>query len=272
MVYYNDHLEYLAGQPYFFARKLSPLADRLRDGLDECSAQSRMDTAPQREDIGIRPGEYRRFIERESMGIPGVRTMLRVTDPRMGDLEWNLQEYFVLISDQEQLLQSAYAYLDGRPGLVCHGQLMSPTSIEFAQQASRCGGYDTNQIPIRNQQPLNFWVDVLRESPERHSGYLLLADGAKPYPDTCVPNPLLLARLHARDPRATLVLLCSDRRAVNLEWLSAPMDVPGSSGTAAAQADIEPMARVHVLAATNDDQHWQEPLVTLLRAAAEGAS
>lgn len=70
VVFYNGQEAYLAKQPAFFARKLSPEARELRDALDTMAEQNR--PAPDDLEIGETTDEYKRFMALQMRARPAV--------------------------------------------------------------------------------------------------------------------------------------------------------------------------------------------------------
>lgn len=216
--WYNDHADLLSRQPFFFARKLSPGADRLRDQLDAaCDAASRPEP-PADAMVGRLPPEYTDHLNTFGKGLIGRRMMLKPGGFPLGDLEWNAHPYFVIISPSATRLREAAAALDTLDHILCHGQLMQPQGIGFSGDAVRCSGYSRDDTAIRAQNPQGLVADLLNgceDEPGQDllTGYLLSPGQLSvrdpdPEPDADPESVELdMTLVHARDPRAILVLL-----------------------------------------------------------------
>jgi hypothetical protein len=199
VVFTNGHEDYLARQPFFFARKISPHGDDLRDHLDAIVAG----TAPRRDcpdqEIGQPTPEYERRRSAGAKGHLGKRTMGQVRDVRFGELEWNLQPYFVAIGFSRHELLVAQSRLQGLPGLLCHGELFAPEGIEFAGCAARFAGLSREDTALRDHKRSNAFAQILQETPDRLTGFLLRSDQGREIADLCV-----------RDPNARVVFVLGD--------------------------------------------------------------
>lgn len=206
--YYNGHEEYLARQPYFFARKISPFADRLRDHLDQLAAME-IDRPPLTDEtVGRATPDYQRFLRTHGHGLVGHRSMLRIDDDWMGALEWNKLPYFVLMSEDPDALDAARKIVATMERFHCHGRLMGSGPIEFAGDTPRYAGFSRDDQLIRDQDPRGFLVDVLQEQPDRFNGYLL--ELPRVGQRVLTKTTETMARAHTWDPQAVIMLLLPD--------------------------------------------------------------
>ena len=130
VVFHDDHAEYLAKQPAFFARKLSPTATDLRDALD--GNVSGTTPPPADVDVGGTSGAYGAFLERHQLGIPGRFSWGRLPDPSTGDLSRIDRPWLVLAGDDHDRLATARELLAGDPRIQLHGALFAADEIDFA--------------------------------------------------------------------------------------------------------------------------------------------
>ena len=129
-VYCNDHARYLARQPFFFARKISPWADRLRDELDEyVSGKRDVVEFPDRM-MGARTTEYDEFVERNRRPPPGVRLLGYDNDHWRGDLAYQERPIVAIFGASHRELRAVAELLNKHTGIVCHGALFDPNRIE----------------------------------------------------------------------------------------------------------------------------------------------
>jgi hypothetical protein len=125
--------------------------------------------------------------------------MGQVRDVRFGELEWNLQPYFVAIGFSRHELLVAQSRLQGLPGLLCHGELFAPEGIEFAGSAARFPGLSREDTALRDHKRSNAFAQILQETPDRLTGFLLRSDQGREIADLCV-----------RDPNARVVFVLGD--------------------------------------------------------------
>ena len=175
IVYYDNHLEYLSRQPFFFARKLSGDASGLRNGLDALVEGTR--TSKQFGDaaIGKPTDEYETFRRLYRHGAKGVRIPGHVKDPWYGDLEWNLRPYVAVLGTSSEELEQIASILDTVGGLVCHRFLFAGDHIGFAGGQERLAGYSRHDVLLRDHKRTNFLVDIIESNPGKTTCFLALA-------------------------------------------------------------------------------------------------
>jgi len=164
---HDDHADYLRRQPFFFARKLAPEAMRLRDILDQAQAE------PDPRSVAAAPGlrdrfptaERAVFLELFADGLEGRRVPGRVQDAWYGDLEWNTRPYLVLIDSNEERLALAARSLASRPGWQVFGSLFDPRRIDYGPSTLRLPGYGAFDVPMRDDAPQTFLVQLLGAAP-----------------------------------------------------------------------------------------------------------
>ncbi|CAN5385780.1 hypothetical protein BH10PSE7_BH10PSE7_28960 [soil metagenome] len=165
VVYYNGHAQYLASQPFFFARKISPHAAQLRDELDRIVAGESPIASFADAEIGIRTTQYESFRQARRQPQPGRRTMGHVTDPWYGDLEWNEEPYVVFMGTSREELEWVSMNLPKGSRFASHGTLFAPDRINFAGGAARFAGYRDTDTALRDHKRTNFLCDVIQFSP-----------------------------------------------------------------------------------------------------------
>ncbi len=163
VVYANDHAEYLARQPFFFARKISPWADRLRDELDEYVSGARKVAKFADKEIGIRTKEYERFIENRRRPTPGVRLLGYEKDHWLGDLAYQKEPIIAIYGASHRELRMISALLTEHTRVVCHGALFRPDRIEFVEDADSYAGYRSDDVDLRDDRRTTFLHDVASE-------------------------------------------------------------------------------------------------------------
>lgn len=163
-VFQNGNVEYLARQPFFFARKIAPDAGKLRDQLDEIISGKVPAVSFEDAQIGVRTTEYKEFVERQTRSLRGRRIPGLVRDEALGDLEWNVESYVCVIAVSPEALDVFRRQIDGLSGVAVHGRLFASEEIEFAGAADRFAGYATKDTALRDHKRSNFLSDVVRFS------------------------------------------------------------------------------------------------------------
>jgi len=168
LVFTNGHDSYLKKQPFFFARKISPYANKLRDALDNLNiVKKKIDKSLSRQEIGRVSHEYTNFYTNGAIKYQkGRRIIGLVEDQWYGDLKWNDKNYFVLTGDSETELKLVRESLNKLPGIVCHGELFNPDEIQFTENAKTYDGFSASDTRLRDNSKVNFLCQVIRASNE----------------------------------------------------------------------------------------------------------
>jgi hypothetical protein len=172
LVFYNDHFEFLAKQDYFFVRKLSAHASRLRDSLDNLVEKSSGSARVITTTTGHLDA-YQYFISVQWRGIPGRRVIGRQMDPWYGDLEWNQTPYFVILSYPEANLEPLRAALNALPGVCCYGELFHGAHIDYSLSDKEHPFYPADKPALRDMKRPNFLSDLIRVNPDQLLGFTL---------------------------------------------------------------------------------------------------
>jgi hypothetical protein len=99
--------------------------------------------------------------------------MGRVRDAWYGDLERSSRLYFALIGDAPAALAGLKEQLNRQQGLLCHGELFAPSTIDFVDGESRWAGYAKTDLGLRDHKPQNFLADVVAERADVLPGFVL---------------------------------------------------------------------------------------------------
>jgi hypothetical protein len=166
VVYCNDHAEYLARQPFFFARKISPHANRLRDALDDYVSGARPVTRFPDKAFGVRTKEYQRHLEKWGAPRAGVRLLGYEKDHWRGDLVYQEAPILAVYGASHAELRAVAALLNRTGRYFCHGALFHPDRIEFAGDAASYAGYAKDDLALRDDRRRNFLRDVAQEASE----------------------------------------------------------------------------------------------------------
>ena len=194
----NGHERYLAAAPFFFARKLSPDAEELRDYLDDMDGLS----APALTDdrcVGSVPADYTDFLSVHRYGLFGVRPLGRIQQPDKGDLDWNRQAYFVLIAASEKVLTKVASYLRANADLTCHEGLFAPPRIGFENGMEQYAGFSSSDVALRDFAPENFLVRILAASP-LYAGFTWCIEDDHPVLGSLIADPNCRFVLIESDP------------------------------------------------------------------------
>lgn len=173
VVYCNDHGPYLARQPFFFARKISPHAARLRDELDSMvSGQTPLPSYTDGE-ISQRTAQYEAFRQARRQAQPGRRTVGHVADAWYGDLEWNRDPYVAFLGASREELEWVSRNLPRGSRFARHGALFAEDEIAFMDDAARFAGYRRSDTALRDHKRTNFLADVIQSSPGKITTFAL---------------------------------------------------------------------------------------------------
>jgi len=215
VVYCNGHEDYLARQNFFFARKISPWADKLRDRLDELSSGDRQAYQMDDEKAGNLSSEYEHHCSVYGHGLYGKQVIGRVKDDKLGDLVWNHTPYFIVAGFSSRELAAFQSYLNSLDGWVCHGQLLHPDHIGFLDDADRHAGFSRQDVALRDNNIQNFLFQLLQHEGERMTGFL-------------VNTVTQIGTFHKllRDPQARVIILDGDPVLAFLESGEAS-NIPG---------------------------------------------
>ncbi len=209
LVFHDGHEDYLDRQPFFFARKLSPRADALRQHLDH--RLSSPAPAPRDDDVGRDTGDYGQFIHRHRHGPWGQRCWGQPGSPGLGELDRIHRPWFLVVARNPEWLDQACTALNALPDVRCHGRLFDGDMIDFAPGIDRRSVYAHDDMPIRDQDRACFLAELMRQEDSCGWGFTWLIDGSEN--DTAPPEEAdlgpFLARL-ARHPDAHIVHLATE--------------------------------------------------------------
>lgn len=178
LVFTNDHFEYLLKQPFFFARKISPYANQLRNALDQDAKKSKtIDSNLLTTKFGVVSDDYANFlVEHGNLKRKGKRIIGLIQDAWYGDLEWNDKTYYVIVGASRTELKMVQDFLNKQPNIVCHGFLFNENKIDFYKQQDTYADCHSNDILIREHSRPNFLVQVLQQDVNKIVAFLLPFD------------------------------------------------------------------------------------------------
>ncbi len=213
LVFYNDHLEFLCRQNYFFARKLSPEAKQLRKQLDDYIDHNPNKTKPT--SINKYLDDYQKFSAIQWRGIPNRRVIGKQNDAWYGDLEWNTQPYFVILSNTDAKLNPLQTALNQLPGIRCFGELFHGSYIDYSLLGHEHPFYPANKPALRNMKRPNFLVDLLTTNSSHFVGFILR-----------LPSDNEMEKVVLYDPNATLIFIQPENNPINngmqqIDWSGA---------------------------------------------------
>lgn len=196
LVYYNDHAEFLATRPCFFARKLSPHAHALRDALDEVCAARASEPAPQL-DLTKDMAAYEHLVHLHHRAPPNRRVVASDHDWELGDLDWNRVPYFFLMDFGYAELPDVRNALNANERICCFGGLFDSKRINYDLPGEEHPGYPSDAVALRDHCATTFLYDLLHLKPrEEIIGFVVSIDRV---------DGAFAATL--RDPRALPVFL-----------------------------------------------------------------
>lgn len=167
LVFHNDHTSFLAAQPHFFARKISPSAQKLRDALDQMAAE-RIGKPPSLGPITKKLAAYKAFETLKDSGLPGRRVMGKQHDPWLGDMEHNRRRYTAIVAPETADLTEIWQRFVGRSDTVCYGDLFHAERIDYGRHAARHPLYPPDAVDLRDFKQANFLCDILQQNADRH--------------------------------------------------------------------------------------------------------
>lgn len=206
VVYCNGHEDYLRKQNFFFARKVSPYANTLRDQLDHIIEGDTTKQQLTAFEAGIKSSDYENHCRIHEHGLFGKQIIGKVHSHSLGDLYWNKQPYFVVIGASSAELRATGNFLNSVPDILCHGELFHEDKIGFTDNAVRYAGFSASDIRIRDSNPQNFLVQLLHEDSARKVAFML--------------NPVTefkLVNLFSHDPNARFIIVHCDTIRAFLE-------------------------------------------------------
>ncbi|MGW9820798.1 core-2/I-Branching enzyme [Methylorubrum extorquens] len=163
LVYYNDHTSYLSEQPFFFARKISPYADKLRDQIDKLIVSNDYPKLGSDTPIGSRTEHYKKFVERWAYIQPNSRLLGYEKDQWYGDLANLTKPIIVIAGANRDNIKDAIAYINSHFNIRAHGCLFDKKMIEFENGKKNYAGYQSTDVALRDDRRTNFLYDIIRE-------------------------------------------------------------------------------------------------------------
>jgi hypothetical protein len=209
IVFYNDHFGFLTRQEFFFARKISPHAEALRDELDAHVLREAGQPPPT---IGLRKDldGYDYFSGLQYRGLPNTRVIGKADDPWYGDLEWNRVPYFVILAPDGVDLDGLRQALNRQAGMRCYGELFHPDRIDYDLPGAEHPGYGEDDFLARDLKRPNFLCDVIHHSPDVAVGCVMR-----------IPPHHEMVDVVMYDPRAFLVVCLPSPPGADLDLTEA---------------------------------------------------
>jgi hypothetical protein len=186
LVFYNDHGDFLAKQPHFFARKISGRATRLRDYLDTLAdARTGEKPPPPRAPKILEP--FSAFSELIKMGgLPNRRLFGRVKAPTLAEMERSQRAYTVIIAPRTADLQDLWHHFAAQPDTVCYGDLFEPGAIHCGVHAQPHPMYPAKRPALRDMSPAGFLFDIIQSNAGRHVVFSLRIPSTSPILDVLI--------------------------------------------------------------------------------------
>lgn len=194
VVFYNDHFEFLKQQEFFFARKISPYAEALRDAFDSHMDATAGQSIPEIR-LRKRVDKLEYFLYLQCRGIPNKRVIGKADDPWYGDLEWNRLNYFVILAPEGANIEPLRNALNRHPGIRCYGELFDPYKINYALPGSEHPSYPEANTALRDIKRPNFLCDVIHLKPDKIIGCVMR-----------IPPHHEMVDVSIYDPRAMIVV------------------------------------------------------------------
>lgn len=163
LVYYNDHTNYLLEQPFFFARKISPHAGKLRDGIDRVILSDDETKKEMRLPVGVRTSHYDEFINRWAKPKENTRLLGYEKNYWLGDLSRLTKPLIVIAGASVDEVNVVSSIIRSRFDFNVHGALFANDSINFADDMDEYAGYNRKDVSLRDNRGTNFLFDVISE-------------------------------------------------------------------------------------------------------------
>jgi hypothetical protein len=205
IIFCADRVSYLARQPYFMARKLSPHRMELYDALEKIWFGPAIAHPIALSRIGIPSAEYETHRLKYRDGAPGLPVYGKSQNDWFGDLGRMNLPFFLVTGISTAELKIAHMVLSCVRKLRCHGQVFHPSFIEFADGATAFAGYKRTDIELRHTSAPNFVAHLVRSEPERFSGIMIRAGQGWHVPELVCNLPNARVLLIRGDPLLAFV-------------------------------------------------------------------
>jgi len=193
LLFYDDHIDFLRKQNFFFVRKLSREAHGLRDKLDQFMAENPSACV---QHLAKRMDDYNKFVAVQWRGIPNRRVIGKQADAWYGDLEWNKTPYFVIMAYPQAQLQTLVDRLNTVPGIRCFGELFIGDHIDYGINGWAHPFYPVDKPALRDMKRPNFLVDLIKAHPKHLVGCVMR-----------LPIGNEMERIALYDPQASIVFI-----------------------------------------------------------------
>jgi hypothetical protein len=200
IIFCADRVEYLARQPFFMARKLSPHRMEMYDELDKVWLGHSETLAFTNDRVAMISTEYENHRLKHRDGLKGLPLYGKPVHGWYEDLGRLDETFFGVIGLSVSELKIAYLFLSCSQKLLCHGQIFHPKCIEFAYGARDFAGYTTDAIKLRDTSAPNFVANLVRAEPKKTTGFLIYSDHGWHIPEIIFDQPNPRALLLRGDP------------------------------------------------------------------------
>lgn len=167
LVFHDDHLDFLASQPHFFARKISAQSRRLRDELDRLS-RLREDEPPPACPPTKRISAYTAFDSLRQRGLPNRRTPARQRNPWWGDMEHNQRPYTAIIAPKSLDLTAVWRRFEQDNTMLCYRDIFHPDRIDYGPASPGHPLYPQQATTLRDFKQPNFLFDLIQHHSGKH--------------------------------------------------------------------------------------------------------
>lgn len=173
----EDHEPLLRNEPRFFARKVSGHAHGLRKRMLELARSSEEGSNFQGETGGLTFRQaYSSFRCSVRQGFVGRRRAWFYRDVELGDLEWNIKPYFIIVSADGGAARRLQERLNGLVGVCCHGRLFAGEEIDFEGAVEQVSTFTRRDLPRRDHAPASFFVEILHAEENRLMGFIITGE------------------------------------------------------------------------------------------------
>ncbi len=190
LVLYDDHAEHLRAQPYFFARKLSPRAQRLRDELAARWLGSTDGAGLPA--VRVPTPAFTDFCRLDRHGPRGMARAGLVYDQTLGALDCNIRPYVALLAPpSSQTTGLAQLVTEHTPVRLC-GRVFGRDVPEFHPEVARRVAHLRGMVAMGRLDPMAYWAEVLALAGDEPIGLVLCRVDAPALFQAVVNDPVAI--------------------------------------------------------------------------------
>lgn len=171
IVFYDDHEDYLTRQNFFFARKTSPNAQKLRTNLLKLATSRKPQSELFHYLFGIHDSEYEMTRINNRDKEKGRRVIGKVSEKGLDELDNPAKKIIACKITHPKIANTFTTSINREKNIIFHNDLFSEDKIEFAENSVTFGGLHNSQTSYRNKDTGKFLSTVLRQKNAEIIGY-----------------------------------------------------------------------------------------------------